>query len=104
MRTLFIFLILIASSSAQSVETLDTALESNGIKVEYIEASKRGVITVLDCNLCSEKQYSFENTFPEIIRKGTKISFETFMKDYWNAKHATIFLDLRSNQVIRVIY
>ena len=103
MKLLLMLVVLTISQHIFAVETLDVALETNGIKVEYIESSKRGIISVVDCSQCSKSQYDFQ-TPPEIIKKGKAITFEDFMLDYWNAKNATIFLDLRSSQVIKVIY
>jgi hypothetical protein len=103
MKTLLAILFPLLSSFSFAVETLDLALETNGIKVEYIESSKRGIITVIDCEPCQEKQYFFE-ALPVIRKQGATITFEAFMNDYWNARSATLFLDPTSKRVIRVTY
>ncbi len=81
----------------------DTALETGSIKVEFFETSGKGVIHVLDCDQCLKQFYTFSDQ-PRIKRKGSYIPFEVFMKDYWNAKNPTIFLDKQSRSVLKVSY
>ena len=56
MKLLLMLVVLTISQHIFAVETLDVALETNGIKVEYIESSKRGIISVVDCSQCSKSQ------------------------------------------------
>jgi len=103
MKYLINFFLLFTSALSYSVETLDIALESQGLKLEYIESSNRGILTPIQCSSCNQKQYEFTE-LPQVIKQGKPIQFDLFLKDYWNAKHTTIFLDPRTKYVIRVIY
>ncbi len=101
----FIGLILFSlmSSVSHGVTALDTAIEVGSIKVEYYNTSNTGIIHVYQCSSCTQKTYKF-STLPKIIRSGKVISFEVFVKDYWNAKSPTLLLDNESLSVLQVIY
>ncbi len=82
---------------------LDIAVETNGIKVEFNTAINRGSIHVYDCKQCTESNYYFTKK-PQILKSGRLISFEKFMKDFWNAKYPTLILDKKTFSVLKVIY
>lgn len=94
---------LIATSSFAKMVSLEDALETQGLKVEYIASSERGLIYVQKCEQCSKKMYAF-NKKPIIIRQGIEIPFDIFLSDYWNAKFPTLFLDPKTKQVLRIKY
>jgi len=82
---------------------LELAVETNGIRVEYIESSNRGLVHIKDCNQCEKKYYSFSKK-PIINKYGKIISFDEFLTDYWNAEYPTLFLDPESLSVLRINY
>ena len=98
-----LFVFLCFSSSAYSATALDIALEPKSIKVEYMDSSNSGIIYVKDCDQCGNTFYNFKQK-PKIIKQGKEISFDVFMEDYWNAKFPTLFLNIKSKAVIRVVY
>ena len=99
----YLFICFLFSSNLYADNTPDTALETGSIKVEFFETSQEGIIYVYDCDQCTKKIYTFSDQ-PRIKRKGKYISFEEFMKDYWNAEHPTLFLDERTQSVRKVLY
>jgi len=101
----FIGLILISfmSSVSHGVTALDTAIEVGSIKVEFYNTSNTGIIHVYQCDSCTQKIYKF-STPPKVIRSGKVITFEFFLKDYWNAKFPTLLLDNKSLSVFQVVY
>lgn len=90
-------------AQAEAVEHSDSALETNGIKVEYFESSKKGIIRPSGCSQCLLEFYNFKKDI-KIIKNGKSIQLPEFMNDYWNAKYPTIFIDLKTNEVKRVNY
>ena len=80
-----------------------TAYEAEAIKVEYYETSDSGIVTPINCTHCTSKQYKFSGQ-PIIKKNGQVIKFSEFMKEYWNAKGPTIFLDPSNGEVVRIIY
>ncbi len=104
MKTLLSFICFsLFALPAVAVTALDIALETGGIKVEYNDVSKKGIIHVYKCEQCTKKYYEFSE-LPKIMRKGSDISFDIFMKDYWNAKYPTLLLDIESLTVLQVSY
>ncbi|MEH6344913.1 MAG: hypothetical protein V7785_07505 [Bermanella sp.] len=99
----FLFTSLCFATSVYSATALDIALEPQSIKVEYMSSSDSGIIYVKGCDQCSNAFYTFKQK-PKIIKQGKEISFEIFMTEYWNAKFPTLFLDIKSQAVIRVVY
>jgi len=91
------------SNILADVPALDSAMEAGSIKVEFNSISKKGIVHVLRCELCTKAIYSFNQT-PKIIKQGKSISFDAFMKDYWNAKYPTLILDKEDLTVLKVIY
>ncbi len=98
----FILCIVVSTSSAD-VPARDTAIEANGIRVEYNSISSIGRIHVYHCEQCKKSDYSFTKK-PHIVRKGKTISFDFFMQDFWNAKYPTLILDSESLSVLEVVY
>ncbi len=101
-KILLIFLILFFENS-YAVKTLDIAVEATSIKLEYIESSNRGIIYPKNCEQCAKSYYEFTQ-IPKIIKNGKSISFDYFLKDYWNAKYTTLLLDKKSLSVLKVVY
>ena len=99
----FLFSWGVLQSAQAEVIALEEAVETNGIKVEYITSSKRGIIHVIDCDLCTKPYYHFTGQ-PIIIKAGVIIPFESFLKDYWNASYPTLLLDPKSLDVLRISY
>ncbi|MEY8203681.1 MAG: hypothetical protein RPR40_01290 [Bermanella sp.] len=100
---LFLLWALSASQSGQAAQFLDLAIETNGIRVEYIESSQRGIVYVKDCSQCTKDYYTFTSK-PVIKRGGKVIDFPVFLSDYWNAKYPTLFLDPKTLSVLRINY
>ena len=98
-----LFISFLLSSTLYAASIPDTAMETSGIKVEFFETSQEGIVYVYGCDQCTEKFYTFTDE-PRIKRKGKYISFEEFMKDYWNAEHPTLFLDQRTQSVRKILY
>ncbi len=98
-----LFTCLYFSASANAATALDIALEPQSIKVEYMDSSSSGIIYVKGCDQCAKPFYSFKQK-PKIIKQGKEISFESFMEDYWNARFPTLFLNIKSQAVMRVVY
>ncbi|MFT5594144.1 MAG: hypothetical protein ACI8SR_002533 [Oceanicoccus sp.] len=88
---------------AKVVEHSDTALEANGMKVEFFDSSETGIIRPINCNLCLLEFYNFDNKI-KINKSGTPIPLKTFMDDYWNAQYPTLFIDPRTNTVKKINY
>ncbi len=103
MKYLSILTFLIISQNSYAVKTLDIAVEATSIKVEYIALSNRGLIFPKNCRQCSQAYYEFSQT-PIIIKAGKKISFASFLKDYWNAKFPTLLVDKKTKTVLKVVY
>ncbi len=100
---LCVFCILSISQTSFGAQYLELAVETNGIRVEYIESSNRGLVHVKDCSQCTKKYYTFSEK-PIINRLGRIISFDDFLTDYWNAEDPTLFLDPESLSVLRINY
>ena len=100
---LFFLWALSASQGGQAAQFLDIAIETNGIRVEYIESSKRGLVHIKGCSQCKKKYYYFSKK-PIINKSGKVISFDEFLTDYWNAEYPTLFLDPKSLSVLRINY
>ncbi len=103
MKYLLSFILVLLSSAGHTSQALDIAKETGGIRVEYIASSKRGIVRVFRCTQCSQSYYKF-STPPTIIKRGKKISFNEFLKDYWNAKFPTLILDSESLNISKVVY
>jgi hypothetical protein len=108
MKKLYLFmptlvLILSTLSAATFAKSLEIALETESIRVEYSEISKTGFVTPNNCEQCTKKVYHF-NSIPKIKRRGKEVSFERFLGDYWNAKTATLFLDPETLTLRRINY
>ena len=88
---------------ANTMSSPETALEADSLKLEYYETSQRGIIRLKGCSLCEKDIYEFSEV-PNILKNGKAISFDVFQKDFWNAKHPTIFIDKNTQQVIKIIY
>ena len=100
---LCVFCILVISQTSFGAQYLELAVETNGIRVEYIESSNRGLVHIKDCSQCEKKYYSFSKK-PTINKYGKIISFDEFLTDYWNAEYPTLFLDPKSLSVLRINY
>jgi len=100
---LCVFCILSISQTSFGAQYLELAVETNGIRVEYIESSNRGLVHIKDCSQCEKKYYSFSKK-PTINKYGKIISFDEFLTDYWNAEYPTLFLDPKSLSVLRINY
>ena len=100
---LCVFSILAFSQTSFGAQYLELAVETNGIRVEYIESSNRGLVHIKDCSQCEKKYYTFTKK-PIIKKQGKIISFDEFLTDYWNAKFPTLFLDPKSLSVLRINY
>ncbi len=103
MRWIICQLLIVISVSSFAAQALDIAVETGGIRVEYIASSDRGIIRVRDCKQCSQSYYKFPS--PPIIQKqGREILFSEFLTDYWQAKFPTLILDKQSLNVSKVVY
>jgi len=100
---LCVFCILGISQTSFGAQYLELAVETNGIRVEYIESSNRGLVHIKNCSQCEKKYYSFSKK-PTINKYGKIISFDEFLTDYWNAEYPTLFLDPESLSVLRITY
>ncbi len=100
---LCVFCILGISQTSFGAQYLELAVETNGIRVEYIESSNRGLVHIKDCSECQQKYYTFSKK-PIIKKHGRIISFDEFLTDYWNAEYPTLFLDPKSLSVLRINY
>jgi|GEM_PF-1169669 len=105
MRTLvYGFILLCGTSVVQAdVPALDSAMEAGGIKVEFNSISNKGTVHVLRCEHCMHTNYPF-NQKTKFIKQGRVISFDAFMKDYWNAKYPTLILDKEDLTVLKIVY
>jgi hypothetical protein len=103
MKYLITLLLVLFFQNCFAVQTLDIAVEATSIKVEYIASSNRGIIYPHNCEQCDQDYYDFSQS-PTIIKSGKKISFNSFMKDYWNAKFPTLLLDKKTKSVLKVVY
>jgi hypothetical protein len=83
--------------------SLEEAVETNRIKVEYIASSERGIIHVTGCDSCTKSYYTFTGQ-PIILKAGTIVKFDYFLTDYWNARYPTLLLDPKTLEVLRIIY
>ncbi len=99
----FLFSLGVLQNAQAELIILERALETNGIRVEYIESSNRGLVHVKNCNQCKQKTYTFAKK-PIIKKYGRIISFDEFLTDYWNAEDPTLFLDPESLSVLRINY
>jgi len=99
---LFIALTLITSSSF-AAKVLDHPYEMESFKIEYINSSKRGVITAIGCTYCDKTTYEFKGDI-EVINKGKKVPLNKLLKEYSNANYPTIFIDPKSGYAIRIVY
>ncbi len=93
----------VLQSAQAELVVLELAVETNGIRVEYIESSNRGIIYVKGCSECEMKKYFFSKK-PIIEKHGKSISFNEFLGSYWNAEYPTLFLDPESLSVLRINY
>ncbi len=91
------------SLNSFSAQFIELAVETNRIKVEYFESSKKGKIHVKNCSHCEQPYYTFTNK-PIIKKFGKIISFDEFLTDYWNVEDSTLFLDPVSLSVLRINY
>jgi hypothetical protein len=99
----FLFSWYIPQSVQAKLISLEKAVETNGIKVEYIASSERGIIHVTDCERCTKPYYTFTGQ-PTILKAGTTVKFDYFLTDYWNARYPTLLLDPKTLEVLRIIY
>lgn len=98
------FMALISVSHiSMSAQYLELAVETLGIRVEYIESTNKGLVYVKKCSQCTKEFYSFSK-LPTIKKNGKVIPFKTFLTDYWNGKSPTLFLDPKSLSVLRINY
>ncbi len=103
MKYLLSLILVALPSFSHSAQAMDTALETGGIRVEYIASSSRGIIRVFRCNQCTQSYYTF-STPPTVIKRGRPISFKAFLNDYWNAKFPTLILDKKTQNITKVVY
>jgi len=99
----FLFSFGVLQNAHAQLIVLELAVETNGIRVEYIESSNRGLIYVKNCSHCKQKNYTFSKK-PIIKKYGRIISFDEFLTDYWKAEYPTLFLDPESLSVLRINY
>ncbi len=81
----------------------DLAVEAGAIKVEFNTATNTGSIHVYRCEQCLNANYHFF-VKPEILKKGKPVSFDIFLKEFWNAKFPTLILDKNTLNVLKIIY
>jgi hypothetical protein len=99
----FLFSLSLLQSVQADVTSLEEAVETNGIKVEYIAATERGIIHVTNCDRCTKPYYEFTGQ-PIIIKAGLIVTFEYFLTDYWNARYPALLLDPTTLDVLRINY
>jgi len=100
----FIFsLVFICSNVFAEIISIYTPLEAESISVEYSDASKQGIIRVVNCSPCTKKLYNFSSSVL-ILKNGQTFPLEKFLEEYWKAKYPTIFLDQNTNTIIRISY
>jgi hypothetical protein len=99
----FLFSWTVLQSVQAEVISLEEAVETSGIKVEYIASSERGIIHVTDCEQCPKPYYTFTGQ-PIIKKAGVTVTFEYFLTDYWNARYPTLLLDPKTLEVLRINY
>ena len=103
MKLLIILFSLMIHSAVAKVITLDIALETASISVDYSEISKTGIIRVKGCSVCSQETYRFNEAI--IIKKqGETIPIAQFLKEYWKAKHPTLFANKDDLSIMRISY
>ena len=98
---LSIFLFQIGISHAATATSY--AYEANSLKLAYSEISQAGTIRLFGCSRCEKSVFSF-TTPPTILKQGNTVPFSFFLKDYWNAKYPTIFIDKSTQQVTHITY
>ena len=98
-----IIALLFSSFSFSEVRALDEALESDQIRVEYIEQTNRGLVYPSGCDLCKETYYEFDaNT--KFISRGRSSDLEAFLTTYTEKKYFTLFVKPESNQILRLSF
>ncbi|GAA6135882.1 hypothetical protein NBRC116188_26720 [Oceaniserpentilla sp. 4NH20-0058] len=106
MKILLSTLLLCLFTSILHAETLKhktSALETNGIKVEFFSSSNYGVITPIGCSYCLQKTYKFYSDI-NINKKGKTTTLQSLLAEYSRAKYPTIFINLDSNVVYKLNY
>lgn len=103
MKYILLALISLCSIATYAVRDIEVPLEMDSFQIEYRDISKTGTIRVKNCNRCKQDIYKFNETI-EIKRKNQTITINELLKDYWNAKHPTVFLNLNDTTVIRISY
>lgn len=99
----FIFTCSLHFSANAKIISLEGAVETESIKVEYFDTTKRGIVRVKGCEQCKEAYYSFKKQ-PTIIKNGRVILFDYFLTDFRSAKNPTLFLDPKDQSVLRIKY
>lgn len=89
--------------SVYSLASREIPIEPKSIKVEYYETSNRGVIYVYECEHCIKKQYEYKGKIP-IVKRGVKISFDQFMKEYNSIEYPALMISPQSGLIVRVTY
>ena len=103
MKYILLTLICLCSISTYAVRDIEVPLEMDSFQVEYRDISKTGTIRVKNCHRCKQDIYEFNETI-KIIRNNQSITINELLKDYWNAKHPTVFLNLNDAAVVRISY
>ena len=88
---------------AHATTATSFAYEANSLKLAYSEISQAGTIRLFGCSRCDKSVFSF-TTPPNILKQGNSVPFSFFLKDYWNAKYPTLFVDKNTAQVIQITY
>ncbi|MFY0700779.1 MAG: hypothetical protein JXR04_08150 [Bermanella sp.] len=88
---------------AFGVTDLEVPLEMNAFQLEFSDISKTGIIRVKECNRCTKDIYSFTESI-KIKRSGKVITLEVLLGEYSKVKYPTIFLDINSNNVVKISY
>lgn len=103
MKIIFLILTMISNISFAQIISLEIAVETRGIRVEYSDVSQRGFIYPIKCDSCTKKAYEFKGPI-KVKKKNQPISFTAFLSDYSNAKYPTLFLNPETLDVLRVSY
>lgn len=103
MKLFIILFSLMINSAVAKVITLDIALETESISVDYREISKTGIIRVKGCSVCSKETYRFNENIV-IKKQGEIIPIAQFLKEYWKAKYPTLFANKDDLSIMRISY
>lgn len=100
---IFIALFTLSQISFAQGISLEDAREVKIVKMEYSEASGKGVIRIAECGSCKYELYNFTSKL-EVKKNGSVNTIEKLLKEYWTTKIAVIFTTPGTNDLLRISY